>query len=134
MTVNGQKCTLDRLLPKQEAAALALAKGCSRDVAARESGAKPRTIKAWLLLPAFKRRVGELRGELTERTLGILADLLTEAAAGLGDLLRDKDTPARLKLDTIRTIFETHIGLTNNAELRAEIEKMKAQVSGGNDA
>jgi hypothetical protein len=80
---------------------------------------------------AFKDRVAELRRQLTDVALGQLTSLLTAAATELGNLLKSSDTPARLKLDTICTIFETHIGLTNNAELRAEIEKMKAQLPGG---
>jgi hypothetical protein len=74
----------------------------------------------------FKDRVAELRKQLTDVALGQLTTLLTSAAAELGDLLKSSDTPARLKLDTISTIFETHIGLTNNAELRAEIDNLKA--------
>jgi hypothetical protein len=79
----------------------------------------------------FKDRVAELRKQLTDVALGQLTTLLTSAAAELGDLLKSSDTPARLKLDTICTIFETYIGMTNNAELRMEIEKVKAQFLGG---
>jgi hypothetical protein len=80
---------------------------------------------------AFKDRVAELRKQLTDLALGQLTTLLTDAAAGLGNLLKSSDTPARLKLETICTIFDTYIGMTNNAELKAEIEKLKAKLPGG---
>lgn len=51
------------LMPKQEAAAFALAAGATLDEAANKSGAGLTTIKTWAaMIPAFSRRVNELRG------------------------------------------------------------------------
>jgi hypothetical protein len=52
------------LTPRQERAALALAAGATIADAAGRNGCGARTVKRWLAeLPAFRRRVGELRGE-----------------------------------------------------------------------
>jgi hypothetical protein len=114
-----------------ERVALCLASGKTLAEACRQCKSGRTAVWTWMRQDAFKDRVAELRKQLTDVALGQLTGLLTDAAAGLGDLLKSSNTTARLKLDAIRTIFETHIGLTNNAELRAEIEKLKALFPGG---
>jgi hypothetical protein len=72
-----------------EAAALALAKGSSREMAAAESGAKVRTVKSWFLLAEFTERITALRREMTAQALGKLTDNLASAADTLGYLSRN---------------------------------------------
>jgi hypothetical protein len=83
-----QKARNGTLTPRQEAAALSLAKGGSRETAAVESGAGVRTVKTWLLLSAFTERIHELRREMTAQALGRLVDNLASAADTLGYLSR----------------------------------------------
>jgi hypothetical protein len=67
------------LSPRQEAAALALARGGTQDEAGNESGAGTRTIKTWLATqPAFVRRIRELRADMTSRALGRLVVILVQ--------------------------------------------------------
>ncbi|HJZ59658.1 MAG TPA: hypothetical protein VKE74_32235 [Gemmataceae bacterium] len=81
--LNGLTC--GGLTPKQEAAAFALAAGATLDEAASQSGAGLTTIKTWgATIPAFSRRVTELRGEMTARALGRLVDSMASAAETLG--------------------------------------------------
>jgi hypothetical protein len=109
-------CTTERrLTPKQESAAVRLASGCTIARAAHHSGAALRTVKLWLAtLPAFKRRVQELRSEMTSQAIRQLADLLATANSAFRRLLEAPDTPPRILLETGRTVFETYIGLTTS--------------------
>src|SRR5262245_54570898 len=77
-----------KLTPRQEAAALCFARGGSLGDASRESKAGQRTITEWMAsLPAFTRRIRELRAAMTERALGVLVDGMTDAAMVLRDLV-----------------------------------------------
>jgi hypothetical protein len=71
-----------------EAAAVSLAKGSSRELAAAESGSTVRTIKSWFLLSEFTARIHALRSEMTAQALGKLTDNLSSAAYTLGYLSR----------------------------------------------
>jgi hypothetical protein len=118
------------LTAKMERVAVCLASGKTLAEACQLCKVGRTTVWEWMRQPAFKERVAELRKQLTDVALGQLTALLTDAARGLSDILKAADTPARMKLDTIRTIFETYIGMMNNAELRAEIDRIKASLPG----
>jgi hypothetical protein len=108
-------CPKDRrLTPKQEDAALALASGCTIESAAKRSGAAPRTIKLWLAtISAFRCRIDQLRAEMTERALGVLAASAASAASTLASLmLTATSEPARIAsakavLDMLLRVRET---------------------------
>ncbi len=90
---------LAELKPVQEAAAVALAGGATLEQAARRSGAGLTTIKTWITTePGFKRRIRELRADLTDRILGKLATAGTSAVNTLLYLsTKGKTQPIRLK-------------------------------------
>lgn len=114
------------LTPKQEAAALALAAGHPLRIAARESGAGERTIKTWTAtIPAFSRRVSELRAEMTSRALGRLADGMASAAETLGFLSR-KGKSEMVRLSAARAVLELGQKLRESVELEARIEALEA--------
>jgi hypothetical protein len=114
------------LTPRQEAAALALAKGCTVLVAARESGAAERTIKLWTAtLPAFTRRITELRSEMTSRALGRLVDDMASAADTLGYLAR-KGKSETVRLGAARAVLELGQKLRENIELEQRIAVLEA--------
>ena len=117
------------LSAKMERVAVCLASGQTLAEACRQCKVGRTAVWTWMRQPAFKDRIAELRRQLTDVALGQLSALLTDAAATLAVLLRSDSE--RLRLDTVRTIFDTYIGMTNNAELKAEIEKVKAQLPGG---
>ena len=109
------------LSPKQEAAALALAAGSTLDEAAQKSGAGVTTIKRWLHeQPNLRRRVNELRSELTSRALGRLVDGMVSAADTLGFLCR-KGKSEMVRLSAARAIIELGSRLRENVELEERI-------------
>ena len=72
-----------------ESVALRLAAGETIVKAAPNSGCGVQTVKDWLgKRPEFKRRIGELRREMTERGLGRLVDSMASAAETLAYLSR----------------------------------------------
>jgi hypothetical protein len=44
--------------------------------------------------------------------------------------LKAPDTPPRVKLETANAVLDRFVGLSNFAELRSEIERIKQQLSG----
>jgi hypothetical protein len=124
MTANGRKGTAGAFSPRQEVAALALASGQSRDEAAEQSGAKLRTVKGWLMLPAFRNRVNELRAEMTERALGILADSAAAAARKLVALLSSESERVQLRAaDILLEKLLRFTELVNHEERIAALEQ-----------
>jgi hypothetical protein len=123
----------DGLSPKQEAAALALARGCTLRVAAEESGAGERTLKTWTAtVPAFTRRIAQLRAEMTSQALGRMIDGMSEAADTLRRLLRAKSRTVRL--GAARALIELGTKLRETVELEERIAALEAgALTGGED-
>jgi hypothetical protein len=95
------------LTPKQEAAALALARGASLSEASETSGVGERTIKTWAAnLPAFTRRINMLRAEKTSRALGRLSDNMTAAAADTLGYLSRQWKSEMVRLSAARAVLE----------------------------
>jgi hypothetical protein len=112
------------LTPRQDLAALSLARGASAEMAATESGAKLRTIWSWRLLPEFKARVSELRMEMTAQALGKLTDNLSSAADSLAYLSR------RAKSEMVRVIaaakiFEVALKVKDATEIEERIRALE---------
>ena len=94
----GRSETGDGLTPKQESAAVALAGGATFDEAAKASGAGVSTVKDWsATVPAFKARVADLRGEMTERVFGLIVDAMAEAVGTMVGLMKSKNESMRHK-------------------------------------
>jgi hypothetical protein len=106
-----------------------LATGSTVARASRECKVGTATVWGWLRQPAFKARVAELRQELTDRTIGRLADLMAGSAADtLRQLLAAESD--HVKLDSVKAIFELFVNVTNAAELKARIEALEANQPG----
>jgi len=115
--------------PKQEAAALALAAGRTEGEAARESGAGARTIRTWLAeQPAFARRIGELRYEMTSRALGRLIDNMASASDTLGYLSR-KGKSEMVRLSAARAVLELSCKARESVELEERLQALEQQVA-----
>lgn len=105
------------LTPKQEAAALALAAGLTIEAAAKAAKAGGRTVRTWqATVPAFPRRVAELRAEMTSQALGRLIDGMTSAADTLGYLCR-KGKSETVRLGAARAVLELGVKLRETVEL-----------------
>jgi hypothetical protein len=114
------------LAPKQEAAAVALAAGATLGEAAKKSGAGVTTIKTWTAtVPAFGRRVAELRCEMTSRALGRMTDNLASAADTLGFLAR-KGKSEQVRLGAARAVIELGVKLRETVELETRISALEA--------
>ncbi len=115
------------LSPKQERAALAVARGLSNGEVAKRCGAGERTVKTWKTIPAFRSRVAELRQAMVAQALGRLTDGLDFASSNLRKLLSAKSESVRLS--AIRTLFEMAVKLRESAELEAEVAALREQVA-----
>jgi hypothetical protein len=117
------------LSPKQEAAALALAAGESVSAAARSSNAGERTIKEWTAtVPAFGRRVSELRADMTNRAIGRLVDGMSAAADTLKQLLSAESETVRLS--AARATLELGSKMREAGELEARLAALEAAQEG----
>lgn len=115
------------LTARQEAAALALARGFDVPKAARMAKAGLRTVKTWnATVPAFGRRIREIRLEMTVRALGVLTDAMTEAAQTLRKLLGPK-TAEQTRMVSARAILELGPRLHETVELEQRIRALEEQ-------
>jgi hypothetical protein len=122
-TANGRAS--GELSPKQEAAALALAAGLTIEAAAKAAKAGGRTVRTWLAtVPAFPRRVAELRAEMTQRALGRLIEGMTSAADTLGYLAR-KAKAETVRLGAARAVLELGVKLRETVELAERIAALE---------
>lgn len=128
MTVND---STSRLTPKQDAVALALARGCSFRQAAAECKIGERTIFRWQAsLPGFTERIRELRSAMFDEAVGRLAAAQVKAANVLDALLDSENEAVRRQAS--RDICslglrarEVHDLTIQIAELRRTLEKGK---------
>jgi hypothetical protein len=119
------------LSPKQEAAALALARGCKLGDAAKECGAGERTIKTWTAtVPAFTRRIAQLRAEMTSLALGRMVEGMASAADTLGYLCR-RGKSEQVRLGAARALIELGTRLRETVELEERIAALEAGASPG---
>jgi len=111
-----------------EALAVALAAGHTLRAAAGLAGIGERTATRRWADAAFRQRVGELRGELVQRSLGRLADGMAEAADVLRQLL-GAETPPAVRLGAARSLLELGVRLRESVELEervCELERSQA--------
>ncbi len=114
------------LRPKQEAVALLVASGLMLKDAAKRAGVGVQTAKEWSSTdPAFKRRVAELRSEMTDRALGKLAADSASAAETLGYLAR-KGKAETTRLMAARAVLELKAKLNDHVELREQLAEARA--------
>jgi hypothetical protein len=109
-----------------EALALALAGGQTLRDAAAAVGIAERTAHRRWADADFRRRVTELRGDMVSRSLGKMADGMTEAAGVLRQLLAAQSESVRL--GAARSLLELGVKLRESVELEerlAALEKMK---------
>lgn len=116
------------LSARQEAVALGVASGLSLAAAARKSKVGVPTAKTWsATMPAFRRRVQELRAEMTSRALGRLADGMAFAADTLRKLLTAKSEMVRLS--AARSVLELGNKLRESVELEERLQTLEQQAA-----
>ncbi len=109
-----------------DALALDLAAGATRDDAARKAGVSPRTVFRRLADPAFRRKVEAARAELLERTVARLASLGPDSADTLQGLLQSADEKTRL--GAVRTALEFMLRGHELHTLVRQVEELRRQL------
>jgi transposase-like protein len=107
-----------------EQLALALASGLSIDQAAAKIGVSRSTILRRWRDPALKRRVAELRGEITDQAIGRLVDTLCEAVLTLRRLMVEADTDS-VKLKAATALIENGLKAAAIAQLEQRITELE---------
>jgi hypothetical protein len=85
------------------------------------------TARSWSMQPRFKRRVAEIRCELTDRPIGILTSALTEMAEDIIAIAR-KSQSDQVKLQAWGRIVDDLTKLTGLGELRAALAETRAKL------
>ena len=111
-----------------EALALALAGGQTLRAAAEAAKIAERTATRRMADPAFRRRVTELRGDMVQRSLGRMAEGMSEAADVLRQLLAAKSESVRL--GAARSLLELGVKLRESVELEERLRALEARAAG----
>ena len=107
-----------------EQLALAIASGLSVDEAAAKLGvSRTAAFRRWRD-PAVKQRVVQLRQEMTDRAVGLLAESLCEAVTTLKQLMRDGNTDS-LRLKAADRLLETGLKAAVMAQLELRITELE---------
>jgi len=119
---------------RQDAAALALARGLTVKAAAKAAKIGERTLHTWLDTDAaFRKRVDELRAAMFTAAVGRLADTMTAATDCLKRLLKARAESVRL--NAARVLLEQAARMRDHCELEARLraveEWQKANDRGG---
>lgn len=118
-----------KLTAKQEIAALSLAMGGRIAEAAQAAKVKPRTVKAWLaMVPEFKKRIGELRSEMTERCLATLCRNAASAANTLAFLSR-KGAAERSRIAAAKAVLDSLLRFREQTELAERLTAIEEQLA-----
>jgi hypothetical protein len=120
MAQNGSK-KARRLADDQ--ALLFLASGKSVTKTAAKTGLSRRTLTRRLNDPAFRRRLVNVRAELFERGMGILAAAQAGAASALVRLLKSENESVRLGAS--RSVFELGAKIRENVEIEERLSALE---------
>jgi hypothetical protein len=110
-----------------DALALALAAGKTARDAAAELGVGERTVARRLADPGFRLRVNTLRGEMTQRAAGRLADGMATAADTLRGLLNAESDA--VKLGAARSLLELGAKLRESVELEERLANLERRIN-----
>jgi hypothetical protein len=130
MTENARIFTPDRpVSPRQEVACISLASGSSIEAAAVACGVSSRTVKGWLAtVPAFKKRIGALRDEMTSQALGKLLGSLTDAVTTLADLHKNAASETARIMAASRVV-EFGLRMREHTELAQRVSDLEQAMS-----
>jgi hypothetical protein len=106
-----------------EALALALAGGQTLRAAAEAAKVAERTATRRMADPAFRQRVAELRGDMVQRSLGRMAEGMSEAADVLRQLLAARSESVRL--GAARSLLELGVKLRESVELEQRLRDLE---------
>jgi hypothetical protein len=107
-----------------ESLALAVAGGQTLRDAATVAGVSERTATRRWADAAFRRRVAELRAEMVARSVGRMADGMSDAADVLRQLLAP-GTPPAVRLGAARALLELGTKLRESVELEERLQALE---------
>lgn len=110
-----------------EPLALAVASGQTLRDAAQTAGVGERTATRRWADPAFRRRVGELRGDMVGTALGRMADGMADAAVVLRKLLVAESESVRL--GAARSLLELGVRLRESVELEQRLQAVEQRLA-----
>src|SRR4051794_29207472 len=110
--------------------AVAIASGRPVSRWAKEKGIPERTAYMWSSLDEVKRQVKEIRARLTDEAVGRLISLSGGAVVVIGKLASGAESEA-VKLQAARAILGELVAISSYAELRREIDDIKARLDTG---
>ena len=108
--------------------ALAVAAGKSITQWAHEKGIGVRTAHTWAHDPKFRAQVAELRADLLDRAIGVLAHRVAANAAEINRLASQAESEA-VRLAAARAGIADLLGASRYVELRAEVEELKRELA-----
>lgn len=111
--------------PAMESVAVLLASGVGIEAAGRKVGVSKVTVHRWINdEPRFKKRIAELREQLTDRALGRLARALTTAINALLKLCREGETES-IRLKAADALLTHGVKVPEATELRQRIAALE---------
>jgi len=104
---------------------MALACGATVEAAAQATGMHKRTVYRRLEDPAFRQRLQQARGEMVQRTAGMLTAAAGESVKALLALLKE-GTPPAVRLGAARAVLEIGMKVREVAELEQRLAALEA--------
>jgi transposase-like protein len=108
-----------------ERLALAIASGLSVERAAGQLGISRVTAYRRWRDPSIKKRVAELRGEITDQAIGRLVDTLCEAVLTLRRLMAEADTDS-VKLKAATALIENGLKAAAITQLEQRLTELES--------
>jgi hypothetical protein len=106
---------------------MALACGATVEGAARSAGVSQQTVYRRLREDSFRLRLQQIRGEMVQRTAGMLTAAAGEAVKTLL-ALQQATIPAAVRLGAARAVLEIGMKLREVSELEQRLAALEAQV------
>lgn len=111
---------------RQQALALALARGHNIRQAAREAGYSERQAHRYLKQEEFRQLVATLRTRMVDRAVGLLVAAAATAIATLRKLLDDKSPSIRL--NAAKSVLELGIRYQEHGELIGRVDELERRL------
>jgi hypothetical protein len=116
------------LIPRvMENAAVGIAAGEASGRLAERLGIGRRTLVRWNKRDDFRRRVTELRSQMTRAACGRLAEAMTEASEVLSSLMRGDDE--RVKISAARDVLRIGTKLRETVEIEERIQVLEEKTA-----
>jgi len=96
----------DKLTPRQQTAAEALAASGSFEVASTAAAVSSRTLRRWRDQEAFSAAVRETRQASLREARSLLRSAALDAVRALQDVLRDGESPAAARVAAARVVLQ----------------------------